>query len=257
MERNKRVIYTSIVGEYDNLIQPPVIDDSFDYICFVKKGQRHSEKQGVWRIEEIPFDCSSNKLLAEYPKLQPHIVLPQYEYSLWIDGNISINDAQLYDTINNKIEEGVMYSGVNHWGWNCAYEDAVMVAYLNKSSFLDLLRTVLFLKRKHFPRHYGLYENNVIFRKHNDPTIVEFNKFWWHLLCKYAKRDQLCHSYCLKKFEIGFDYLVPKDYYARNHHFFTYTKHKVLPQNRQGINRRIYIIECRIRAKFLKLLSLI
>ena len=257
MERNKRVIYTSIVGEYDNLIQPPVIDDSFDYICFVKKGQRHSEKQGVWRIEEIPFDCSSNKLLAEYPKLQPHIVLPQYEYSLWIDGNISINDAQLYDTINNKIEEGVMYSGVNHWGWNCAYEDAVMVAYLNKSSFLDLLRTVLFLKRKHFPRHYGLYETGVMFRKHNEPTMVNFDNLWWYLLRKYARRDQLCHPYCLRKFGIELDYLVPKDYCARNHHFFTYTKHKVLPQNRQGINRRIYIIGCRIRAKFLKLLSLI
>ena len=254
---NKKVVYTSIIGGYDTLIQPPAIDESFDYICFVKKGQRHSETQGVWRIEEIPFDSSNNKLLAEYPKLQPHVVLPQYDYCLWIDGNISINDAQLYDTVNKKIEEGVMYSGVNHWGWDCAYDDAVMVAYLNKSSFQDLLRTVIFLKRKHFPRHFGLYETGVLLRKHNEPTMVSFDNLWWYLLYNYARRDQLCLPYCLKKFGIEFDYLVPKEYCARNHHFFIYKKHTVLPKCQQGINRRILIAMCRIKGRFLKLLSLI
>lgn len=99
---NKKVVYTSIIGGYDTLIQPPAIDESFDYICFVKKGQRQSRKQGIWSIEEIPYDCTNDKQLSAYTKLQPHVVLSQYDFSLWIDGNVSINDIQLYDTINKK-----------------------------------------------------------------------------------------------------------------------------------------------------------
>ena len=250
-DRNKKVVFTSITGEYDTLIQPPIIDDSFDYICFVKKGQRHSEKEGVWRIEEIPFECENDRQLSRYPKLLPHIVLPQYDYSLWIDGNVSINDAQLYEIINQKIEEGVLYSGVNHWERDCAYDEAAEIAFWAKDKFWSLFKAIMFLKKEHFPRHYGLYENNVIFRKHNDTTIVEFDKLWWH----YAKRDQLCHPYCLKKFGIGFDYLVPKNYCTRNHPYFFYVDHKVAYTRRQGMEKQVYDFKRKSKAKILKYLS--
>ena len=251
---NKKVVYTSIIGEYDTLIQPPAIDESFDYICFVKKGQCQSRKQGIWSIEEIPYDCTNDKQLSSYTKLQPHVVLSQYDYSLWIDGNVSINDIQLYDTINKKIEEGVIYSGLKHWRSDCAYEDLAEVAFFSKAPIFSLYRTLFFLKCKRFPRHYGLNENNVIFRKHNDQTIMKFDNCWWYLFRKYAKRDQLCHPYCLKKFGIEFDYLVPEDYCARNHHFFTYVKHYKQPTIRQGISRFIYDFKRKANAKLLKYL---
>jgi hypothetical protein len=254
MMKNKKVIYTCIVGGYDTLMQPAVIDDSFDYICFVKKGQRHSEKQGVWRIEEIPYDCPSGKQLSAYTKLQPHVVLSQYDYSLWIDGNISINDAGIYEVIDKKIEEGVSYSGVNHLIRDCAYDDAAAVAYCHtKVPMLSLIRTVLFLKKEHFPMHYGLYETGVTFRKHNDPTIVKFDNLWWQLFCKYAKRDQLCHTYCLKKFGIEFNYLLPKEYCARNHPYFNYVMHNNMAKRPQGFAN----IKRKINRRILKYLSLI
>ena len=31
---SKIAIYTSLVGGYDNLLQPEVVDENFDYICF-------------------------------------------------------------------------------------------------------------------------------------------------------------------------------------------------------------------------------
>ena len=39
------VIYTSVVGRYDLLMQPAVTDSDFDYVCFVGKGEKHSDRK--------------------------------------------------------------------------------------------------------------------------------------------------------------------------------------------------------------------
>lgn len=255
MSKNNKVIYTSIVGGFDNLIQPKFVDDSFDYICFVKKGQTDTKRQGIWQIVEIPYDNCDNRILSRFPKLMPHKVLSQYDYSLWMDGNVSINDQRLYDIINEKITSGVLYSGVNHWGRDCAYDEAAGIANKVKEPLYSLARTVRFLKKQNFPKHYGLYENNVILRKHNDSTIVSFDSLWWDLFCKYAKRDQLCHPYCFRNFGLEFDYLLPKQYCARNHPYFTYVKHQVMAKEQTGIGKIWYDIKRKTNVVILNILS--
>lgn len=255
MQRKTKVIYTSIVGGFDSLIQPSAIDDNFDYICFVKKGQYTTGQQGVWILKEIPFETSDNRQLSRFPKLLPHKVLSDYEYSLWIDGNVSIKDVSLYKIIDEKIGEGILYSGLNHWGRDCAYEEAAGIANKDKEPFLSLAKTIIFLKKQRFPKHFGLYENNVILRKHNDPTIVDFDNLWWDLFCQYAKRDQLCHPYCYRKFNLQFDYLLPKDYCARNHPFFGYVQHIVAPTPQIGISKLINDIKRKLNVVILNLIS--
>lgn len=255
MSRNNKVIYTSIVGGFDDLLQPKCIDDSFDYICFVRRGQSELNRQGIWQIKEIPFDSPDNRLLSRFPKLLPHKVLSKYDYSLWLDGNVSINEQRFYDIVNEKIADGVIYSGVNHWGRDCAYDEAAGIANKVKEPLLSLARTIRFLKKQHFPKHYGLYENNVIFRKHNDSTIVNFDNLWWDLFCKYAKRDQLCHPYCYRKFGIEFDYLLPKEYCARNHPYFKYVKHQIIPEEQSGIDKFWYDVKRKTNVLILNILS--
>ena len=185
----------------------------------------------------------------------PHKVLSDYDYSLWIDGNVSINDDRLYDLIDEKISAGILYSGVNHWGRDCAYEEAAGCANTVKEPIWNLVKTIWFLKRVRFPKHFGLYENNVILRKHNDPTIMAFDDMWWDLFCKYAKRDQLCHPYCYMKNGLSFDYLLPKDFCARNHPYFIYVKHKVRPTAKKGINKIVYDIRRKFNVFLLKLIA--
>jgi len=255
-QRKNKVIYTSIVGDFDNLIQPPVTDEDFDYICFVKKGLITSDRIGVWSIREIPFNSNDNRALSRYPKLQPHKVLADYDYSLWIDGNVSIKDDNIYKIIKNKIADSIVYSGLNHWGRDCVYDEAVGIANSVKEPFLHLAKTVRFLKKQHFPKHYGLYENNVILRKHNDPMIINFDDLWWNLFCQYAQRDQLFHTYCYRIYNLKFDYLLPKRYCARNHPYFIYVQHRVIPKRKFGLHKLMYDIKRKIHVIILKLLSL-
>ena len=46
-ELDRIVIYTCIIGGYDELQQPRVTEEGFDFICFVGRGEKTAERIGV------------------------------------------------------------------------------------------------------------------------------------------------------------------------------------------------------------------
>ena len=219
------VIYTCITGEYDSLMEPAAVDPDFDYVCFVEKGKKTSDRYGIWEIREMDFSQEDKAVLSRYPKINPHILLPEFEYSVWIDGNIVIKDSFFYDVIHQKIRSGVIYSGMKHLERDCAYREVAKCIDARVDSRIRLIRALVFLKKNHFPKHFGMYENNVIFRRHNSLKIIEFDTLWWRLFMDYTHRDQILHPYCMMKCGIGFDFLFPPPYCARNHWSLRYTDH--------------------------------
>ena len=252
----KKVIYTSIIGGFDELIQPKIIDPSFDYICFVEKGSNLKGCNGVWKFREIPFFSCNDRILSRFPKLLPHLILPDYYCSLWIDGNVGIRGGEIYNIINKKILNGILYSGLNHWSRDCSYDEAIACLNSGKESLLNILKTIAFLKSKKFPKHYGLYENNVIFRVHNNPLIINFDKLWWEMFMKYAKRDQICHSFCMREFMIYRDFLLPKDLCSRNYPGFVHNKHVAQSAHKNLLEKLKYDIVRKFNVSVAKLFAL-
>ena len=90
---NKNVIYTCLTGNYDGLKQPKYIYDGYDYICF---SNEFSESHiGIWEIRKIPFETNDKLRLSRFVKINPHLALPEYEYSLWMDSNLQIVGDEL------------------------------------------------------------------------------------------------------------------------------------------------------------------
>lgn len=224
----KCVVYTCIIGNYDNLQQPKYIHKDFDYICFVRKGEKYSEYSGVWKIIELEYDTVNNIILSRYPKLNPHLVLPsKYDYSLWIDGNIIIAHQDIYSIILDKIKNNILYSGVKHWARICLYDESSAIILSGKASTWQLIPIIRFLIKNKFPRNFGLSENNVILRNHNDSKVIKLDELWWSMFIRFCKRDQMSFSYCMYKTEIEWDYLLPIGYCARNHYTFLCIKHPI------------------------------
>ena len=165
-------IYTCIIGGYDELQQPRVLEDGFDFICFVGRGEKTEERDGVWEIRELPESFGNPTLDARWPKMHPHLLLPEYACSVWIDGNVALLDGTLYRAARIKAAAGVKYSGVTHPDRDCAYEEARKCLDMKYLTVFGLLRVWLFLALHGLPRHAGLMENNLIFRRHDDPDIV-------------------------------------------------------------------------------------
>ena len=229
MGANKKCIYTVLIGGYDNVIDPKVTVEDFDYICFVGKGESSKIRSDIWKIEEFEEDIEDKGRLSRYPKLLPHKTsLSGYDYSLYVDANILIKDKYIYERINTLISLNTPIALLQHPFRDCVYQEAYVCIASMKGGWLDILRQIFFLKRKGIKKHSGLYEANVIFRKHNDTDIIALDELWWETFMKYSKRDQLSLVYALSNYKGNIQYFLPSGLTTRNHPSFEKISH--LPQ---------------------------
>ena len=195
----KKVIYTVIVNGYDDLKQPKVIDKDYDYICFTNTPEYNDT---VWDIYPIPEDIKGKypKQISIQMKFRPHIYLKNYDESIYLDGNAQITKSisELYKRID---ADKYWLSLKKHPSRNCTYEeiDACLKYGLISQEKHD--ETVKFLQDCNFPKQCGLYETNIIFRKHNDAKCISLMELWLSLFMEKDEktRDQFYLSYCIWK----------------------------------------------------------
>ena len=79
MAMKSYVVYTVLTNGYDNVLQPLVLDERFDYVLF--SNDFEEEKViGIWNICRIPSTVVSEndyKRLSRYPKSHPESMLSQ------------------------------------------------------------------------------------------------------------------------------------------------------------------------------------
>ena len=216
----KKVIYTCLTGGYDKLEQPEVLDGSFDYICFTDDASAGYD--GVWELRPILLD-GDPVTRARYPKLQPHVVLPEYGLSVFMDANLCITDAAFYARINAASDKGIAL--LPHPERDCVYEE-LRYCYLKdkigtRAAFAHLRR----LKEGGLRRHAGLYENNVILRRHGEPGIAALDNAWWKAFRACCTRDQLTLVPVLHNLGVKPALLFGEGLNARNVPYLRYTLH--------------------------------
>lgn len=212
----RKVVYTALTGGYDALEQHEYVNPEYDYICF-SNDFGDKKKVGIWTIRQIDYPSDDKQLQSRYPKLQPHKVVGEYDFSLYVDANVNIRTPYVFNRIEELLAQGVKLAGVKHQFRDCLYEEGFRVWISGVDKNIGAIRKQLgYYKQEGFPRHYGMYEANVIFRQHNDPVVVEQSNEWWQLRLNYSKRDQLGFSFTLWKFHLPFVYLLPENEWARN-----------------------------------------
>ncbi len=212
----KIALYTALTGAYDNLLQPKVVDQDFSYICFTD--DISCLRNGVWELRKIPYATSEKKVLSRYPKMHPHLLLDDFDYSVYIDANVEILDDTLYKSVKEIVANNICLAGMKHQEVNCSYVEGLRIYTIGKERNVGIiLKTLRFLKREGFPYDYGMYEANIIFRNHHDPKVIKQCELWWDCYLNYVKRDQITYSYTLWKNQIPFNYILPEYYSANNH----------------------------------------
>lgn len=230
----KYVIYTSLTGNYDELPQYEVLDNRFDYICFSNQ-YIDGINVGQWTIKKIPFKGTNNAVLSRYAKLQPHKCLEEYDYSIWLDSNIIIKERSFYDVLLDKIKEGGQWYGIKHPIRNCIYDEGKACLYSGISRYHEIKELFYFLKKENYPKNNGLYENNLILRKHSSEIIKKIDDEWWDFYYSNAKRDQLSLFYIFWKNKFAPQILQVKS--TRNDPALKYKFHT--PNRLISLKRRI------------------
>lgn len=216
----KKVIYTVLTGNYDRLAQPEVADPSFDYVCFTDR----AGQDGVWQLREIPFASESPVLRARYAKLHPHRLLPEYDLSVFMDANLCITGEAFYGRIS-ALEE-VPLALLEHPSRDCVYEELRYCYLKDKLSTRAAFGLLRRYKQMAMPRHAGLYETNVVLRRHKEAAVVALDERWWALLeTSRCTRDQLSLTPALHVEGLRPALLLGRGCSARNVPYIRYTLH--------------------------------
>lgn len=217
LPKNKKVIYTCITNNYDNLIEDEFYLEDYDYICFTNNENLKSNR---WKIEKIPNTLSSLSPAkqARYIKTHPHIFLSNYELSVWIDGSIKIlNDFS--ELINSSVIQIPQ-----HPNRNCIYKEAIAVIKQKKDTKENVDKQIIKYHELGYPENYGLVQSNIIIRKHNDKNCIKLMEDWWNEIKNGSHRDQLSFNYVLwKNPNINISYL--NKYIYNSKYFFWDTSH--------------------------------
>lgn len=188
--KKRFVVYTVLVGGYDNVLQPLVVDDRFDYVLFTDDVK--DDKNGVWHIREIDFQDKDKTRISRYPKMHPITLFPEYEASLYIDGNIQITGNWVYERFLELYNKGIEWGGV--WLRKSVYDETFFVLLSGFDKKKRVFEWSHRLRSENFPREYESYENNVIFRRHCN-NVKEIDELWWTIYQSNVRRDQLYLSY--------------------------------------------------------------
>ena len=175
---NRKCVYTAVTGGYDNLMQPRVINDGYDYICF--SNDITEPAVGVWHIRPIPFTShGDNKRLAMYAKMHPHTLLEKYDFCIWVDANNLIKDDFLYKKSESLFAGGYAIGHIVHPYRDCIYKEVFDCMLYGTDSSWRLVKTLYFLLRNGYPLRAGLFENNCIFWSHHDSIVKEALDMFW------------------------------------------------------------------------------
>ena len=221
--KNKRVIYTCITGGYEAIMPLTHRQPGFDYICFTDNSGQTSS---FWQLRPIPDELLNLSSVKQQRiiKICPHRYLSEYDESIWIDGAIDVlsnpnNFIERYCSDKNK---SVFIR--RHPCRDCIYEEASACIRLKKDTSTNINPQLDKYREEGFPKHFGLVESNIIYRRHNNPYCVKLMELWANELISGSHRDQLSFNYALwKAGNDGFKYLDMR--LTHSPYFKWYTSH--------------------------------
>ena len=211
VHREPRIaIYTCITGGYDTIKEPSLITPGVDYICF---SDNPAMKSKTWKIKPIPEELLGFSKVKQQRgvKLLPHRYLPDYDISVWIDGNVDTK-GNVKDYLKTLDFGKYTVFIPEHPARKCIYKEKDECLRQKKITGDGIALAEKQMKRykeEGFPYNYGLVQSNIMVRKHNDQYCIDLMEKWWSELKDYSHRDQLSFNYALWK--IGkdkFKYLI-------------------------------------------------
>lgn len=209
------VVYTSVVNDYDVLVDQPF---DIDQVCLT---DNPSTVPDGWEARELRANGLSPKLISGKAKTHPHVYLEDYEYSLWIDGNVVVKADPV--ELANRYLDDVNLAVPAHPFRNCLYDEAEWCVEGGHADPDVTEEQMKAYRNAGFPEEFGLSETRVLLRKHHADDIVTLDETWWGEYQKGPQRDQLTFEYVAWKTGLEYDHMPSNITYSGN--AFTHYPH--------------------------------
>jgi hypothetical protein len=227
----KIVIYTAIANQFDDLIDPPFVSAECDYVCFTDNSFSRSD---IWKIREFDEYFPDPTMTAKKPKILPHRYFPDYEYSVWVDGNMSII-GDIRELIERYLGRKPMALYRHPEGRSSIYEEAEACVRLGKDDKDIIERQMNRYRMEGYSYEQGIPAAMVVLRRHRARKVVDTMEDWWQEVLSFSRRDQLSFHFVAWKNRL--EYAVIDDN-VRDNAYFKWRPHDSKAKS-QRLEKRI------------------
>lgn len=193
------VVYTAIMGDYDELKDPLFVSDDIKYVCFTDDKKL---KSNVWEMRYVEKSENSKLQVREY-KILPHKFFPEYETSIWVDASFDIRGDLREFASQYQNKSNMLF--FPHIERKCIYEEAAecMTRHLDENS--KLLEQINKYMNSGYPINQGLVFCGCIVRNHKKKNVIKLMEDWWKEVQNYSQRDQVSLPYLIWKNKVSYD----------------------------------------------------
>lgn len=193
IKKNPIVIYTAITNDYDDLKEVDYIDENCKYVCFTDNPNLKSD---TWQIIQMENSTLDHVRKAKQYKIFPDIYFPEFKYSFWIDGSFKIIGSireYIYDNINS------LMLCINHSESDCLFDEANKIKKEKRYSKFTISKQISQYENEGMPKHFGFFSLGAIFRKHDNPIIIDLMRQWWEEIITFSNNDEISFPYVMWK----------------------------------------------------------
>jgi Protein of unknown function (DUF616) len=195
------IVYTAITGNYDLLQDPPEeVCDGVKFVAFMENpiASRRWEIRPLEKVHDDPRRC------ARFYKLLSHYVLPEAEFSLWIDGSIDLIMPFSVTNLTDYLLDADLTT-FEHSSRCCIYQEACECLKRSLDDSRVIYEQVQRYTQQGYPANLGLVEAGVLLRRHSD-QIKAFNEVWWKEIQNGSRRDQLSFNYVAHQLRLRYNF---------------------------------------------------
>lgn len=245
----KVIVYTALfadsniplenVGKFFPFEHPK---DNVEYIAFTNRKDLKSE---YWDVRYVELKESSPRVDARFYKLNSHLVLPEHDFSIWMDSQCYFRYKPT-DIITLLLDQTNAEVAIHHHSdINSLAQESVAQAWVYKNDNSQIIMNQMIKYEKDgFPMNgYDHFETGILIRRNNN-NVKYFNELWWDEVTNNSLRDQLSIPFVVWKCrQRGMHiYTIPESFTAHKHRlpipkskiFFTTPK----PPLREDISKR-------------------
>ncbi|MHC4757135.1 MAG: class I SAM-dependent methyltransferase [Planctomycetota bacterium] len=192
----KLIIYTAIFGHYDTELPNLQIFNNIDYkaICYTDSDIVNVDNK--WKIIKAPRYFHDNKLNSLFFKCLAHILFPNNELTIWIDGNL--HDVRIFRHLIDRILYNSPVATPKHVQRNSIFEEASFCSSVNLDNPLKIEKHCLQLSTYNLHMTGDLSATMFLFRDLSDWRVRAMNTTWWNMIINGSRRDQLSFDAALK-----------------------------------------------------------
>lgn len=197
----KIAVYTAICGKHGRY-SPLLIPDDLEGFDFV------------------PFLNNEGRIGARKIKCLPHIYLPGYDVSMWIDGAAGIlgNAVTIIKKILKDAKSGDFIVCTHPGRYDndpnpvTLYEEAERCIRFGKGNPKKIRAQMKAYRLEGCPADRQIVATGITIRRHNEKRVIKFDELWWKEIQKHSLRDQLSFAYLVWKYKFKYEEMT--DYKA-------------------------------------------